>query len=91
MALRTAGSVRELQEVLKRWYSFYDGYQPDFAWWLKKPYEDASKQLDEYAKHLREEIAQLKGKDEDPLVGQPIGAEALAAGIRQRVAALHGR
>ena len=83
VALRAAGTVHELQEVLKRWYSFYDGYQPDFAWWLKKPYEDAAKQLDEYAKHLREEIAQLKGKDDDPLVGEPIGAEALAAGIRR--------
>ena len=83
VALRAAGTVHELQEVLKRWYSFYDGYQPDFAWWLKKPYEDAAKQLDEYAKYLREEIAQLKGKDEDPLVGEPIGAEALAAGIRR--------
>ena len=86
VALRTAGTVRELQGVLKRWYSFYDGYQPDFAWWLKKPYEDASKQLDEYAKYLREEVAQVKGSrqraDEDPLVGEPIGAEALAAGIR---------
>ena len=95
--------MRELQDVLKHWYSFYDGYQPDFAWWLKKPFEDASKQLDEYAKYLREEVAQLKGtaprllrpagapkpaapaeqKDEDPLVGEPIGAEALAAGIRR--------
>ena len=83
VALRTAGTVHELQELLKRWYSFYDGYQPDFAWWVKKPYEDAAKQLDEYAKYLREEVAQLKGKDEDPLVGEPIGAEALAAGIRR--------
>ena len=78
-----AETVHELQEVLKRWYSFYDGYQPDFAWWLKKPYEDAAKQLDEYAKHLRKEVAGLKGKDDDPLVGEPIGAEALAAGIRR--------
>jgi uncharacterized protein (DUF885 family) len=83
VALRAAGTVRELQEVLKRWYSFYDGYQPDFVWWLKKPYDDASKQLDEYAKYLREEIAQRKGKEEDSLAGEPLGAEALAAGIRQ--------
>jgi hypothetical protein len=82
IALRTAGNVRELQELLKRWYAFYDGYQPDFAWWLKKPYEDASKPLEEYAKYLREEVAHVAGKDEDPLVGQPVGAEALAAGIR---------
>ena len=73
VALRTAGAVHELQELLKRWYAFYDGYQPDFAWWVKKPYDDAAKQLEEYAKYLREEVAQVKGKDEDPLVGQPIG------------------
>ena len=83
VALRAAGTVHELQEVLKRWYSFYEGYQPDFTWWLKKPYEEAAKQLEEYAKYLREEVAQLKGKDEDPLVGEPIGAEALAVGIRR--------
>jgi uncharacterized protein (DUF885 family) len=84
IALRAAGSVRELQEVLKRWYSFYDGYHPDFAWWLKEPHEDAVKQLDAYAKYLREEVARSKGKGEDPLVGEPIGAESLAAGIRRQ-------
>ena len=83
VALRAAGVVHELQELLKRWYGFYDGYQPDFTWWLKKPYDDAAKQLDDYAKYLREEIAQVKGKDEDPLVGEPMGAEALAADIRR--------
>ncbi|MGO9111583.1 MAG: DUF885 family protein, partial [Thermoguttaceae bacterium] len=84
IAMRAAGTVHELQEVLKRWYSFYDGYLPDFTWWLKKPYEDASKQLDDYAKYLREEVAHVTGKDEDPLIGEPIGAEALAAGIRHQ-------
>jgi uncharacterized protein (DUF885 family) len=82
VAARTARSVHELLELLKRWYSFYDGFQPDFGWWMKKPFEDASKQLDDYAKYLREEVAQLKGKDEDPLVGEPIGPEAVAAHIR---------
>jgi hypothetical protein len=82
VAVRAARAVHELQELLKRWYSFYDGFQPDFGWWMKKPYDDASKQLDDYAKHLREEIAGLKGKDEDPLVGEPIGPEAVAEHIR---------
>ena len=82
-ALRAANSVRALQEVLKRWYSFYEGYQPGFTWWLKKPCDDASKQLDEYAKHVREDLAGIKGKDDDPLVGEPLGAEALAADIRR--------
>jgi uncharacterized protein (DUF885 family) len=83
LALRAAGTVRELHEALKRWYGFYDGYQPEFTWWLKRPYDEASKQMDEYAKYLREEVAGIKGKDDDPLVGEPIGAEALAEDIRR--------
>ena len=77
LAKRTATAVNEIRNTLKGWFSFYDGYQPDFSWWLKKPYSEASTALEEFSKFLREEIAGLKGKDEDPLIGDPIGAEAL--------------
>jgi uncharacterized protein (DUF885 family) len=82
LAQRAATAVAELRGSLKKWFGFYDGYQPDFQWWVKKPYEEADKQLEEYAKFLREEIAGLKGKDEDPLIGDPIGADAVAEAIR---------
>jgi uncharacterized protein (DUF885 family) len=81
LAKRTASAVTDLRGTLKNWFSFYDGYQPDFSWWLKKPHEDASKALEDFSKYLREEIAGLKGKDEDPLIGDPIGAETLAQDI----------
>lgn len=77
LAKRTAQAVNELRQTLKRWYAAYDGYQPDFTWWLKKPYSEADAALESYAKFLREEIAGLKGKEEDPLVGDPIGRDAL--------------
>lgn len=82
LALRAGTCTKELQETLKRWYSYYGGYQPEFDWWMNKPYEEAAKQLEEYAKLLREEIAGHKGKDDDPLVGDPIGPEEVAADIR---------
>jgi hypothetical protein len=78
VAKRAAAAAGEIRGTLKNWFTFYDGYQPDFSWWLKKPYEDAAKALEDYAKYLREEIAELKGKDEDPLLGEAIGAGALA-------------
>ena len=78
LALRAASAVSEIRGTLKNWFSFYDGYQPDFSWWLKQPNEDAAKALEDFAKHLREDIAELKGKDEDPLIGDPIGPDALA-------------
>lgn len=81
-ALFAAQQVWALRGTLKNWFDFYDGYRPDFAWWNKKPCEEALKQLDEYARFLREEIGQIKGKDEDPLVGDPMGADAIAAELR---------
>ncbi len=82
LALRVAGATGELRGTLKRWFDFYSGSQPDFPFWIKTPYDEAGKQLDDYAKYLREEVAGQKGKDEDPLVGDPIGSAALAEAIR---------
>ncbi len=81
LAARAAGAVEALRRSMNDWFSAYDGYQPDFSWWLKKPHEDAGKAMEEYAKWLREEIAGLKGEDDDPLIGEPIGAEAVAQDI----------
>ena len=81
LARRTAEAVDDLRGTLKAWSAFYVGFQPEFSWWLKKPDEEANTALEEYAKYLREDIAGLKGKDEDPLVGDPIGAQALVDGL----------
>jgi uncharacterized protein (DUF885 family) len=82
LALRTASAVGELRRALGDWSHYYEGYQPDFSWWLKAPREAAEKALDEYAKFLREEIAGVKGEPTDPLVGDPVGEEALLADLR---------
>ncbi len=82
LALRTARTVDRLSRTLKAWFGFYDGYQPEFAWWMRKPYDEAQKQLEAFAKLLREEIAGQKGKEDDPLVGEPLGAASLAEEIR---------
>jgi uncharacterized protein (DUF885 family) len=82
LALRTARTVERLSRALKDWFGFYDGYRPEFAWWMRKPYDEAQKQLEAYAKLLREEIAGQKGKDDDPLAGEPLGVALLAEEIR---------
>ena len=81
LARRAAAAVGELRGSLKGWASFYDGFLPEFSWWLKKPDEAAFSALDDYAKFLREEIAGLKGGDDEPLLGDPIGTDALADDI----------
>ena len=81
LARRTASAVSDVRNTLKSWAGFYDGFLPEFSWWMKKPDESALAALDEYSKWLREDIAGLKGGDEEPLVGDPIGAAALADDI----------
>ena len=78
LARRTAEAVEDLRSTLKTWSAYYLGFQPEFSWWMKKPEELAETELEGYSKYLREEIAGLKGKDEDPLVGDPIGATGLS-------------
>jgi uncharacterized protein (DUF885 family) len=78
---RAANAVNDVKGTLRSWYTFYEGYQPDFSWWMKKPYEEANTALESYAKYLKEEIAEQKGKDEDPLLGEVLGRDALVRDI----------
>ena len=80
-AKRAADAVDALRRTLHAWYTFYEGYEPEFSWWVDKPHQQAQKAMEDYAKHLRETIAGLKGEDDDPLIGEPLGAEALAGDL----------
>ncbi len=42
---RMRAGIGRLTEVLKDWYRFYDGYDPLFVWWVKRPYEDVVARL----------------------------------------------
>ena len=77
-AMRAARATEALRGALETWYDAYGGFQPDFAWWARDPYEKTREALTEYAKFLRETIAGVKGAEDDPLIGAPIGAAALA-------------
>lgn len=76
-ALRTAERTEALRESLKTWFGNYEGFLPDFGWWMKQPYDDAQKALEGYAKYLREELAGIKEKDDAPLLGKAQGARNL--------------
>lgn len=78
LARRAAEAAGEIRGTLRAWYGFYNGYKPDFSWWVSKPQSEAVSAIEDYEKYLREEIAGIKGKDEDPLLGEALGAGALA-------------
>lgn len=76
-ALRAAGHIDQLRRALRGWYGNRAPFEPDFSWWNQEPHKKLNSSLEAYAKHLREKIAGVKGKDDDPLVGDPIGRESL--------------
>jgi uncharacterized protein (DUF885 family) len=77
VALRAARTVNILHTTLQRWYDFYNGYDPLFTWWMQEPYKVVDRSLQDYSTFLREKLGGAKGGDEDAIVGQPIGREAL--------------
>ena len=81
VALRAEGLLRQLSRVLSRWYQYSAGYDPLFTWWVASPYEDASAALNSYADFLRVEVVGHKAGEDEPIVGDPIGAEGMAADL----------
>jgi uncharacterized protein (DUF885 family) len=76
-ALHASESADAMRESLKIWFGNYNGFLPDFSWWMKQPHDEATKTLEGYAKYLREEIAGMKNKDDAPLLGKAQGASNL--------------
>jgi len=82
LAHRAAGITGDLRKVLERWFEFYDGYHPEFSWWCRKPYETVDSALEDYRETLREGVLGIEEGEDEPIVGDPIGREALLVDLR---------
>jgi uncharacterized protein (DUF885 family) len=81
LARRGARRIEDLKNVVDDWYRFRADYDPAFTWWTKKPFEALDHALDDHLKYVRETLGGDK-PDADksrPIVGDPIGREALLA------------
>lgn len=77
VALRAANMTDELRRTFEQWFKFYDAYDPVFSWWVEEPYKRASTSLESYTRFLREKVVGYKPGEDEPIVGDPIGREAL--------------
>jgi hypothetical protein len=82
VALRAHRLTLEINTSLKRWFAFYQGYDPTLEWWLKDPVDKLSKSLVDYAAVLSERGAGLKKDDKDTIVGDPVGREAILSDLK---------
>ncbi len=79
VALRAADQLKGLRENLKDWNTFYDGYDPGYTWWARKPYGDFDAALQTYADVLKPPRA--PDAPSAPIAGDPVGAKGLAADL----------
>lgn len=56
-AMRAADANDVLRAAVAEWFSFYDGYDPMFTWWMRMPYKQIDKTLLEYSVFLRDKVA----------------------------------
>ena len=65
IANRAAVETAQLRTVLKRWFDFYNGYDPMFTWWSAEAFKRADASMQDYAVFLREQVAGVKGGGAD--------------------------
>ena len=82
LATTCRDAVIGLKGRLKNFYSFYQGYDPQFTWWVPVPYARLDTALDRYAAliYSKGKINTTQKPDSSGIKGVPIGREEL---IRQ--------
>ncbi|MFK5956947.1 MAG: DUF885 family protein [Planctomycetota bacterium] len=77
LANRAAKQMERLAAKLSLWHEDRMGYEPEYSWWCKAPWETLQPKLEAYAEFLREELGGLDDNNTDALIGDPIGKLAL--------------
>jgi dipeptidyl aminopeptidase/acylaminoacyl peptidase len=54
--LNAARSISNLRTALGQWFRFYDGYDPEFTWWLREPFKNVDERMQKYAALLESQI-----------------------------------
>jgi hypothetical protein len=79
-ALRAARVVDSLNQAIGDWYRFYNGYDPQFSFWMPTPYQALSAELSAYATALRKKAGDDPSNPER-MIGLPAGREQLVSDL----------
>lgn len=69
-------AVRKLQEILKNYFNFYNGYDPEFTWWNGVTYKAVDSLMNVYVDTLKNVMSSQYGfHDGSGIHGNPIGEQ----------------
>jgi hypothetical protein len=81
VAFRAQENIDGLSAALRSWSQYYTGYDPLFTWWTAAPLKKALQALDAYRDGLRQTVLGIAPAQDEPIVGTPIGRDALVADL----------
>lgn len=87
VALRASRVLESLQDALESWHDHYAGYDPLFTWWSEAPYAALDSALTEYTEFVREDLVGIEPGKDEPIVGDPIGADGMRADLEHEMIA----
>lgn len=84
LARKGKASVLGLKSRLKSFYDFYDGYDPNFTWWVPKPYKLLDSALNSYADLIisKGKVNTTQKPDSSGIQGVPIGHDELVRQLK---------
>ncbi|TVP79206.1 MAG: DUF885 domain-containing protein, partial [Gemmatimonadales bacterium] len=87
VAMRAVNRLGQLRQHASQWFSFHDGYDPMFSWWVRTPWEAFDESIRDLETWLRRDIAGMRGGNDDPIIGDPLGREALVLDLANELVA----
>ncbi len=81
VAWRAAEQIVALRRAQEDWFKHYASYDPSFTWWTDEPNKRVVKGLGDYEKILREKVVGARPGEDAPIVGDPIGRDALLSDL----------
>jgi hypothetical protein len=87
VALRAAEAAGDLRSQFQGWLRFYQGYDAEMTWWVGEPAKRFDAALESWRRYLREQLVGVREGQDEPIVGDPIGAAGLAADLRAEMIA----
>ncbi len=76
VAFRAVNAINSLRGNLRNWYTFYNGYDPVFTWWVEQPEKELDDAMAAYATLLNERIVGVRSASTGAQQGQGSGQGA---------------
>lgn len=71
-------ALENIRNMLADAYTFYDGYDIEFTWWVEQPYQKLDETLENYIGMISEHYdAEAEQLDDSGIVGNPIGMDEI--------------